>query len=233
MSKWVLIIALSLPLIPACGFAIEPAGRQDVAALVPIVEAFLQSQTGNLPQPSKITVTPPDNRLDLPACPKLEVFLPVGARLQGRVTVGVRCLEPNPWTIYVQAQMSALTQYLVAAVPLPQGHVIADSDLRMASGEVGAASTGLVTDKTQVIGRTLSMPLAAGSPIRPNLFRKDWVVRQGEVVRLFSTGTGFRISVEARALGNAGEGEAVQVKTKSGRVLNATAKSAGIVEVNR
>ena len=230
MPQLIFILYLTLSLIPVNGLAIEPVARQDTAAIVPIVEAYLQSQTGKLPGQSKITVTPPDTRLDLPACPKPETFLPTGARLQGRVTVGVRCREPSRWTIYVQAQISVSTQYLVTAAPLAQGHVISENDLTVAAGELNAASAGLITDMAQAIGRTLAAPIAAGLPLRSNLFRKDWVVHQGQVVRFMTSGEGFRITVEAKALANASEGELVQVKTKYGRVLSGTARSGGIVE---
>ena len=233
MPKLIFILYLSLSLMPAISFAIEDKGHQDVAAIVPIVEAFLQSQVGTQPEQLNVIVMPPDTRLDLPACPKLEVFLPIGSRLQGRVTVGVRCLQPSPWTIYVQAQILASIKYLVAAVPLAQGHTITERDLTVATVGLGIAPAGLMTDMAQAMGRTLATPVAAGLPIRSNLFRKDWVVHQGQVVRLLTAGAGFRISVEAKALANAGEGEWVQVKTKSGRILNGTARSGAIVEMAR
>ncbi|MFZ4700948.1 MAG: flagellar basal body P-ring formation chaperone FlgA [Candidatus Methylumidiphilus sp.] len=233
MAKLIFTLYLSLSLIPSVSSAIDQTARQDVTAITPVVEAFLRSQAAPPPEQSKVMVSPPDPRLDLPACPKLEVFLPAGARLQGRVTVGVRCLEPSPWVIYVQAQISTLTRHLVAAVPLAQGHVITESDLTMAADVLGASPAGLMTDSTQAIGRTVATPIAAGSPIRPNQFRKDWVVRQGQAIRLSTAGAGFRISVEAKAMANASEGEPVQVKTKSGRLLMGTARPGGVVEMAR
>ncbi|MCX7113786.1 MAG: flagellar basal body P-ring formation chaperone FlgA [Proteobacteria bacterium] len=223
-----LIFHLSLLLTPARSSAIEQVAHQDLGAIVPIVETFIQSQIGNQ---STVTVKPPDPRLDLPACSKMEVFLPAGSKFQGRVTAGVRCFEPSPWTIYVQAQIATLTRYVVAAVPLAQGHVITENDVRMATGELGATSAGFITDMAQAVGRTVAASVSANTPIRPSLFRKDWVVRQGQAVRLFTTGAGFRISLEVKVLANASEGESVQVKTKAGRILTAIARSGGIVEL--
>ncbi len=230
--KLAFIFHVSFLLIPAFSFATEQAARQDLTAIVPIVETFLRSQIGNPSEQSAITVKPPDSRLELPACAKMEVFLPAGSKLQGRVTAGVRCFEPSPWTIYVQAQIASLTRYVVAIVPLLTGHVITADDVKMATGELGPSSAGLLTDIAQAVGRTVAAPVAAGAPIRANLFRKDWVVHQGQAVRLYTTGTGFRISLEVKAMANASEGESVQVKTKAGRMLTATARSGGIVELS-
>jgi len=232
MHQHFFILYLSLMLIPTCGSAVEQLGRQDLTSIVPVVEAFLQSQLGKPSEQSMITVKPPDNRLDLPACSKMEVFLPTTiSRLHGGVTVGVRCFDPSPWTIYVQAQIATLKQYLVATVALPQGHVVTENDLRMATGEELSAPAESITDKALAVGRTLSVPVIAGLPITSKLFRKDWVVRQGQDVRLFTTGVGFRISVEVKALANAADGESVQVKTKTGRILTVIARSSGIVEL--
>lgn len=233
MLRLLCIICLLLPWPPAESFAVEPNARQDMAALPPVVESFLRSGSNVPAGQLKITVVPPDPRLDLPACQKLEAFLPPGARLQGHVTVGVRCLGPSPWTLYVQAQLSALSRYVVAAVPMAEGHVIAEGDLTFALGEASAANAGLLTDKAQAIGRSLATPLAAGTPVSSSLFGKDWVVRKGQFVRLHATGSGFRISVEAQALANACEGEPLQVKTRSGRVVNGVAHLGGVVEVSR
>ncbi|RAE77565.1 flagellar basal body P-ring formation protein FlgA, partial [Burkholderia multivorans] len=51
----------------------------------------------------------------LAACTTLEPFLPTGARLWGRTTVGVRCAGERPWTVYLQAKVTVHATYYVAA----------------------------------------------------------------------------------------------------------------------
>jgi flagella basal body P-ring formation protein FlgA len=50
-------------------------------------------------------------------------------------------------------------------------------------------------------------------------------------VRVIGNGRGFSISAEAIALASAQEGQAVRVRTDSGRVLSGTARAGRQVEV--
>jgi flagella basal body P-ring formation protein FlgA len=46
-----------------------------------------------------------------------------------------------------------------------------------------------------------------------------------------SNGNGFSVSAEGKAIGNAGDGQIVQVRTPSGTVISGTARTGGMVEV--
>ena len=56
------------------------------------------------------------------------------------------------------------------------------------------------------------------------------VVQQGQAVRLVTSGNGFSVSAEGKAIGNASDGQIVQVRTPSGSVVSGTARSGGMVE---
>ncbi len=62
----------------------------------------------------RIDVDQLDLHLRLPTCPvALEGFLPLGGRLHGRTTVGVRCPVGPGWTIYVPARVKAFKRMRV------------------------------------------------------------------------------------------------------------------------
>jgi flagella basal body P-ring formation protein FlgA len=50
-------------------------------------------------------------------------------------------------------------------------------------------------------------------------------------VRVVSTGAGFSVSAEARAIGTAADGQVVQVRTPAGAILSGVAHAGGLVEV--
>jgi flagella basal body P-ring formation protein FlgA len=56
-------------------------------------------------------------------------------------------------------------------------------------------------------------------------------VQQGQLVRVVSRGAGFAVSADARAIGTAGEGQVVQVRTPAGAILSGVARVGGAVEV--
>jgi flagella basal body P-ring formation protein FlgA len=208
-----------------------PAPRQNLAALPHVVEQYLRTQAAGLPGEVKVSVGQLDQRVSLPACPAPEAFQQPGARAWGKTTVGVRCTAPTAWTIYVQAQVSVLADYVAAAVPLAQGQPIDQSQLVVLKGDIAAMPNGIITDVSQAVGSSPLVSLPSGTPLRLDTLKRRPVVQQGQAVRLVSNGSNFSVSSEAKSLGNAAEGQVVQVRTGAGGVVSGTARAGGVVEV--
>jgi flagella basal body P-ring formation protein FlgA len=143
----------------------------------------------------------------------------------------VRCAAPSAWTVYIQAQVSVKADYVAAAVPLVQGQAIEEAQLVMVRGDLGALPNGVLTDKAQAIGRASTMSLAAGAPLRQDMLRNKQVVQQGQAVKVVNKGAGFSVSADAKSIGNAAEGQVVQVRTPGGAILSGVARAGGLVEV--
>lgn len=205
--------------------------RQDTGALRQHVEQFLRVQTAGLPGEVGIEVGQVDARTALPACAAPEPFLPGGARVWGKTTVGVRCSAPSPWTIYIPASVKVMADYVVTAAPLAQGQMLGPNDIATVRGDLTRLPNGVVTDPSQAVGRTLAASLPVGAPLRNDQLRSVQAVQQGQTVRLVTVGPGFRVSAEGRALNNATEGQIAQVRTNSGQVVSGVAKAGGVVEV--
>lgn len=208
-----------------------PGQRQDPAVLRQSVEQFLQIQSAGLPGQVSVTVGAIDPRLNLAACPAPEAFLAPGARAWGNTTVGLRCTAPLPWSIYIQAKVVVLAEYVASAVPLAQGQPIQAAQLISMKGDITALPPGIVTDMAQAVGRSLTVSLPSGMPLRLDGLRAERVVQQGQLVRVVSSGAGFRVSAEGRALGSAGQGQVVQVRTVGGQQISGVAQAGGLVEV--
>lgn len=236
LSEALLSLLLLLPVFgpPALAQTAEQntPPRQDLGALQKIAEQFMKVQTTGLSGTVNIAVEPVDSRLNLAACTSPQAFMPNGGRLWGRTTIGVKCIAPSPWTIYVRATVQVIAEYIVTAAPLAQGQIIGPNDITKMKGDLSNLPNGIITDPTQAIGRTANISLALGAPIRQDALRSNRVVQQGQTVRVVSTGPGFQISTEARALTNGSEGQMVQAKTPAGQVVSGIAKAGGILEIN-
>lgn len=223
----------ALPLLFPLWLALAlPALAQNIQSpLYRTIEDYLRTQTQGLPGKVSYRITPLDSRTQLSPCDAFEPFQPGGAAPWGKTTVGVRCLGPSSWTIYVQVQISIQAKYLVAARPLTAGQVVGANDFASRNGDLGALPTTVLMDAEQAVGKTVKIGVAAGQPLRSDQLIAPWAVLQGQTVKTISHGAGFSVSSDGKALNNAMEGQVVQVRTPSGQTVSGIAKPGGIVEV--
>jgi flagella basal body P-ring formation protein FlgA len=228
-SQWALVTAL---LILVALLSSAPAvARQDPAPVRQAVEEFLRVQTRGLPGAASFSVGTIDPQNNLVACPALGAFMPPGARPWGRTTVGVRCLVEGGWSLYVPVTVKVMGEYLVSARPLAQGQMIGDSDILTQSGDLAELPAGILTDPAQAVGKTVSMGVTSGRPLRSDMLRRPLFVQQGQSVKVLSRGAGFQVATDGRALNNAASGQVAQVRTANGQTVSGIARSNGVVEV--
>jgi len=204
---------------------------QDLRLINQKVKDFLTAQSAGSPGKAEITITPMEQSTRLDYCPNPEAFFPPNSSAWGRTTVGVRCGQPKPWTVYVQANVSIIASYVVAANPLGQGQIISANDLQLQKGDLTTLPTGIFTEMNRVIGTSPKMSLIAGAVIKQEMLKMPPVIQQGQGVRVSSKGTGFSITIEGQALNAAAEGEIVKVRVSNGSVVTGIAKKDGQVEV--
>ena len=197
------------------------ADRHDPADLQAHAERFLKTQTAGLPGTVTIQVKPP--RAALPACSALDSFQTAGSRSIGKITVGVRCLAPTPWTVYLPAQVRVIGPYAVTRQPLPANHILTAADITLREGDLGSLPADIVTDADAMLGYRAVSGLAAGAPLRNAMLRPPLAVQQGQTTRLVLNGPGFSVQSEGQALANASRGDQVRVKTRSGQVVSGVA----------
>jgi flagella basal body P-ring formation protein FlgA len=145
-------------------------------------------------------------------------------------SIGVRCAEPKGWSIFIPVQIKISRDLLISARPLAQGQIVHAEDLSRQTTET-TQNVGM-TDPTLAIGKVLRYSVSAGYIMRADMLREPYSVRQGQSVRLSVQGSSFTLSSSGVALNNAGEGETVQVRTASGRLVSGIAGNEGIVLIS-
>lgn len=208
---------------------VAASAAQDHTQIINVVAAFVQQQAAALPGKVSYKINEIDQRITLPECARLEAFLPTGSQLIGKTAIGVRCNEANGWSIFVPVQIKVSINLLVSARQLPLGHILQKGDIASQIMETSRIS-GL-TDPERAIGKVLRYGIAAGQVLREDMLRLPYSVTQGQIVQLAVQGGGFSIRSEGVALNNASEGQTVQVRTSSGRVISGIAGARGMVEI--
>lgn len=224
---------LSISSHPAFARATELSGGAK-----PVIEQFLLTQTSGLPGKVSIRIDTPMSGA-LPDCDALEAFLPNGARVWGRVSVGLRCNGNNSgdgpatpsWTRYVPAYVAVEANYYVAGRPINAGDTLSVADIQLRQGDLSALPRGVITNPQQASGMVASNRIALGAPLRLELLRGATVIQQGQNVKVQSQGSGFVVSTEGRAMTNAAAGATIQVKTQAGQTLSGMVRADGSVEL--
>lgn len=220
-----LLMALNALTLPAN--AATPLSGQ----LRPVIERFLLSQTAGLPGKVGITIDTPMSGA-LPACDTAEPFLPNGARLWGRASVGIRCNAGQPWTRYVPVRIAVVANYYVATRTINAGEALATADFALREGDLTTLPRSVITNASQLDGVVAVNRIASGAPLRLELLRGAIAVHSGQNVRVVTQGTGFVASTEGRAMTNAAVGAVVQVKTQNGQMVTGIVREDGSVEIS-
>ncbi len=194
------------------------------------VSEFLQERASVLPGTPQITVTA-DKVEQYDACEALDVFLAGNGRLRSRMSVGVRCDAPTPWTTYVQASVQVNGEYFVAAQNIAAGQAIGRQHLATREGDLLSLPQNAVVDASQLEGAVATRRINAGTTLRSNALRSAQAVQRGRTVRLVVNGKGFVATSEGEAMGSASPGSFVQVKTASGQIVSGIVRDAATVEV--
>ena len=140
----------------------------------------------------EIVVGEPDPRLNLAACRQYEPFIPTGARLWGRASLGVRCVDGAQWTAYIPVQIKVYGPGLVAARPIARGQPLTIEDFRHERVEWTQWAPGmLAVAPDQADGRVATRGIQPGEALRRDMLRAQPVFVAGEPIRIVYAGPGF------------------------------------------
>jgi flagella basal body P-ring formation protein FlgA len=216
-----IVAALLVPALPA-------AAQSDLARGA---RAFVEQQALPPGGEIEIVVGEPDTRLALAPCARFEPFVPRGAKLWGRSSLGVRCVEGANWTVYVPIDVRVLASVQVAARPIPRGAPVGADDIRIERIDVTRTPSPPLSADEAIEGLVAARPIAAGEPLRRDLLKAPPIVAAGDPVKIVYDGQGFAVSIDGKALAPAGDGQSVRVSTANGRILTGTARTGHVVVI--
>jgi flagella basal body P-ring formation protein FlgA len=216
-AKSALILTLLLPLV-AASQGLQPPDTVRSAA-EQIVLKRLGSPGDDIVMHA--TAAPLDSRLRLAACnAPLQGEVPATTRITARITVGVRCADPQ-WRIYVGVAVETEMPVLVLRQAAARDSKIEAQDVELRTMRVPGLADTYIRDPAELADRHLKQAAAPGTALDINLLAADILVKRGQRVTLIARSG----SVEVRALG-----EAVSDATPSGRVRILNLDSRRIVE---
>lgn len=182
----------------------------------------------------KITVGKLDSRLRLHQCQKpLGNFLPNTQSLNGAVTVGIRCEDERPWTIYVRAQVRLFAQVIVAKHFLKKGILLGENDIRLAKKELTNFRQDAIKQADMAVGHILTRSVKAGAVVYARNLELPKSVLKGQKILLLAKTGGIEVRVQGKALSDGANGELIKVRNlSSNRIVEGRVVSPGVVTVS-
>lgn len=199
---------------------------------VQALKVYLERATTGLPGRVEISIGALSDRVNLAPCPQVEPYVPPGARLWGRSSIGLKCVSGASWNVFLPVEIKVFAHALVATRSLFPGDTAGLPDVREEEIELTRESGVVVTHLSQLEGKMTARMVGAGQILKQDFFRAPPAVGAGDAVKLIYNGAGFSILTAGRALSNAAEGQAVRVQTDSGRVVQGVARVGRVVQMH-
>jgi len=227
MVARIFFIGLCVALGASASVAAKPP-QTPIQALVQHVTQQLQAQARQQGSKLQVHVEPLHTQHVLPCT----AFAALGrVKLRARVSVPVRCLAPQGWHVYVQANLALSGQYYLAARAIAPGDRIAANDVRRVKGDLLRLPPDVVTEPDALIGRFATQRIRSGSIMKTSVLRDPGAIRRGQRVRIETRGAGFVLHSEGQALQDANPGSPIQVRAASGLRVRGFVRDASTVHI--
>ncbi|WMY72851.1 flagellar basal body P-ring formation chaperone FlgA [Buttiauxella selenatireducens] len=201
------------------------------AALASILDAplsqFFQQRLAGISDDVTVMVKTPDAQL--PPCPLPDFSMPGNSRLWGNVSVMAQCGNDKR---YIQAEVQATGNYVVAAQALPRGSVITESQLQLKHGRLDQLPPRAILDLRQVSSAVTLRDIAPNQPILMSMVRQSWRVKAGQQVQVVAAGEGFSVNSEGKALNNAAVSQNARVRMSSGQIVSGVVDADGNILIS-
>jgi len=161
-----------------------------------------------------------------------EVAIPAGhANLQVRSRAGEHYIGRTSFTVRfskgdtvvreetVRVRIEVLTDVVASTHGIARDHIIGPGDVMVTSKWMDTATTGVLTDAGEAVGKKAAMRLNAGTEITRQMLRSVPVVKKGEVVRVVLESGPMVISTVGLCQEDGGRGDLVRVQNLSSKKI--------------
>ncbi|MEJ2621447.1 MAG: flagellar basal body P-ring formation chaperone FlgA [Candidatus Thiodiazotropha sp.] len=228
--------ALLLGLLISASVTAQPGNdqHQDHQTIVEVAKSYLQTTLVQDTLGASVKITPLDHRLKLARCESpLEAFSPPGGVKLGRTTVGVRCVTPSPWSIYISANVSIQAAVVVATRDLARGEAISSQHLKLKISDTSHLLRGYFESIDEVAGQTSKRTIRRGQVLTPSMLVVRKTVKRGDQVTIVAGAGGIQVRMQGKAMKQGNPGDLITVmNSKSKKKVVARVVSKGLVMVD-
>jgi flagella basal body P-ring formation protein FlgA len=165
----------------------------------------------------------------------LQVRSRAGEHYIGRTSFAVRFCKGDTFIREesIRVRIEVLTDIVASTQGIPRDHVIGPGDVTVTSKWMDTATTGVLTDAGEALGKKATVRLNAGTEITRQMLRSVPVVKKGEVVRIVLESGPMMISTVGLCQEDGGRGDLVRVQNLSSKkIIFARVMAQSLVKVD-
>ncbi len=198
--------------------------------------AHARKLAAQFPGKIKVSTSPLDRRLRLPACDRpLQAYNSPNGLRPGRGVVGVRCEGSHPWKLYVGVQIATLQPVVVLARPVARNQLLQAADLKTEWRDTSRLHRAYYTrdDLPALRGMKARRALPAGQVLNPTLLGLRQLVWRGARVEILARHGALQVRMAGKALQNGSRGQRIRVRNlSSGREISGEVIASGVIQVS-
>ena len=194
----------------------------------------LNTQSNNETNSIEVVVGQLDPRLRLHQCSiPLEAYRQ-NYENQGVIsTVGVRCNDNKPWSLYVPVSVKNFAQVAVLKHAVVRNTVISKNDIVLQKRNINRLTSGYFNSGEQLIGKVITQNLSAGAVLTKHHVKSATAVNRGQSVTLIAKNSVIEVRMKGVAMSKGAIGERIKVKnSKSERIIEGIIIDKDLISVN-
>lgn len=183
-----------------------------------VINEYLQQKTARLGVEIRVKKLGFSGETALPSgSVDYEVVAPQEWEGWGRASLAliVRVNDRVEKNIPLNVDVEAMIEMVVTTRPLEKGELIAKGDVTLQKRDLAAASTRVVCNVAETLGKRVRVGMRANSPVRNDYLEKPPLVKSGQMVTIVAENDNFRVTATGRVKGNGAAGDTVLVQNLS------------------
>ena len=148
-------------------------------------------------------------------------------------TVGVRCNDSKPWSLYVPVSVKNLKLVAILKHAVIRNTIISEDDIVLEKRNINRLTSGYFDATEQLIGKIITQNLSSGAVLTKHHIKAATAVNRGQTVTLIVKNAVIEVRTKGVAMSKGAIGERIKVKnTNSERIIEGTIINKDLISVN-
>jgi flagella basal body P-ring formation protein FlgA len=226
-----LFILLAITTLSSNAYSKEFHALDDISTTV---QNYVLDQIQNPNEEIDIVIGRLDPRLRLHQCSvPLEAYNQNHEMRQGRSTIGVRCDDIQPWSLYVPVSIKNFKHVATLKHAVIRNTVLTDEDISLERMNINRLSSGYFDNISQLKGKILTQSLSRGAVLTKHHVKIPMAINRGQSVTLIAKNSAIEVRMEGTALSKGAIGQRIKVKNnRTKRIVEGVIVNKHLISVN-